>query len=164
VHLAGIGDSQEAHERLAGYRDALADAGLPYDEALVVPGDFQILPAEASIGRLLRDGVAFDAVFAANDMSARGTALSAQLPYREVEERLAPGDMLVLSSDGIVEAMNEQGELYGFDRFADAIARGPQASAAMLAHLFADVAAFSGAAEMHDDMAIVVACYREQAA
>ena len=92
-----------------------------------------------------------------------GTALSAQLPYREVVERLEPGDMLVLSSDGIVEAMNERGELYGFERFAEAIARGPATSAAMLAHLFADVAAFTGAAVMHDDMAIVVACYREAA-
>jgi serine phosphatase RsbU (regulator of sigma subunit) len=61
-----------------------------------------------------------------------------------------------------VEARGEHGELYGFDRFAEAIARGPAASAAMLAHLFADVAAFTGAAEMHDDMAIVVACYRQQ--
>jgi DNA-binding LacI/PurR family transcriptional regulator len=89
-----------------------------------------------------------------------GTPLSAARPYREVEEPLAPGDMLILSSDGIVEAMNHQGEMYGFGRFEAAIASGPTHSAqALLAHLFAEVAAFVGDAEMHDDMAIVVARY-----
>jgi len=89
-----------------------------------------------------------------------GTLLSAAKPYHEVEEPLAPGDMLILSSDGIVEAMNDQGELYGFERFEAAIACGPADSAqALLAHLFADVAAFVDEAEMHDDMAMVVARY-----
>ena len=89
-----------------------------------------------------------------------GTPLSAAMPYHEVEESLAPGDMLILSSDGIVEAMNDQGEMYGFERFEAAIACGPTDSAqALLAHLFADVAAFVGEAEMHDDMAMVVARY-----
>jgi DNA-binding LacI/PurR family transcriptional regulator len=89
-----------------------------------------------------------------------GTPLSAAMPYREVEESLAPGDMLILSSDGIVEAMNDQGEMYGFERFEAAIACGPiDGAQALLAHLFADVAAFVGEAEMHDDMAMVVARY-----
>ncbi len=50
--------------------------------------------------------------------------------------------------------------MYGFERFEAAIAYGPTDSAqALLAHLFADVAAFVGEAEMHDDMAMVVARY-----
>jgi sigma-B regulation protein RsbU (phosphoserine phosphatase) len=82
------------------------------------------------------------------------------MPYREVEEHLAFGDMLILSSDGIVEAMNDQGEMYGFERFEAAIACGPSDSAqTLLTHLFADVATFVGEAEMHDDMAMVVARY-----
>jgi DNA-binding LacI/PurR family transcriptional regulator/serine/threonine protein phosphatase PrpC len=90
-----------------------------------------------------------------------GTPLSDAHPYDEVELRLAAGDMLILSSDGIVEAMSERGELYGFERFARAIAGGPLESAqAMLAYILADVGAFVGEAEMHDDMALVVARYR----
>jgi LacI family transcriptional regulator len=90
-----------------------------------------------------------------------GTPLSGIRPYQEVEERMAPGDLLVLSSDGIVEAMNERGELYGFGRFAQAIASGPADSAAgMLAHILADVSAFVGQADIHDDMALVVARFR----
>ena len=91
-----------------------------------------------------------------------GTPLSAQQPYAEVEFDLAPGDLLILCSDGIVEARNSAGELYGFERFLEAIAVGPPQSAQhMLAHLFDEVAAFVGTTEMHDDMAIVVARYRK---
>ncbi|HMO56298.1 MAG TPA: SpoIIE family protein phosphatase [Roseiflexaceae bacterium] len=89
-----------------------------------------------------------------------GTPLSALTPYTEAEIELAPGDMLILSSDGIVEAVNSRGEMYGFDRFAAAIEQGPGGNAqAMLSHLFADVAAFIGDAEVRDDMAAVVAYY-----
>ncbi len=90
-----------------------------------------------------------------------GTPLSGLLPYNEVALDLEPGALLILSSDGIVEAKNQAGELYGFDRLIDAIALGPQDDAQrMLAHLFSEVAAFAGDAEMHDDMAIVVVRYR----
>jgi DNA-binding LacI/PurR family transcriptional regulator len=89
-----------------------------------------------------------------------GTPLSGLLPYAEVELDLAPGDLLILSSDGIVEAKSDAGEMYGFERFLQAIASGPQNSAQqMLEYLFDEVAAFVGEAEMHDDMAIVVARY-----
>jgi LacI family transcriptional regulator len=90
-----------------------------------------------------------------------GTPLSGLRPYAEAELYLAPGDLLILSSDGIVEAMNEAGELYGFERFLEAIANSPQENAQkILTYLFDQVIAFGGTAEMHDDMAIVVACYR----
>ncbi|HMO56601.1 MAG TPA: SpoIIE family protein phosphatase [Roseiflexaceae bacterium] len=86
-----------------------------------------------------------------------GTPLSAQLPYREQMIELAAGDMLILSSDGIVEAMNPRGELFGFDRLLAAVADGPTSTAAaMIAHLYAAVDAFVGDAEIHDDMALVV--------
>ena len=72
VHLAGMVESKEAQGRLLGYRDALAAAGLPYDESLVDYASFGMLEAEAITERLLREGVKFDGAFAANDMSAFG--------------------------------------------------------------------------------------------
>jgi phosphoserine phosphatase RsbU/P len=39
--------------------------------------------------------------------------------YEEVHSTLAPGDRLTLLSDGVVEARNAQGELFGFDRTRD---------------------------------------------
>jgi DNA-binding LacI/PurR family transcriptional regulator/serine/threonine protein phosphatase PrpC len=86
-----------------------------------------------------------------------GTPLSGMRSYEEAELQLAPGELVVLVSDGIVEAMNERHEMYGFSRLERTLAAGPRTSAeAMLAHILADVAAFAGDTEAHDDMAIVV--------
>jgi hypothetical protein len=42
--------------------------------------------------------------------------LSADAEYTETALRLKPGDTLTFLSDGVVEAQNAQGELFGFDR------------------------------------------------
>jgi serine phosphatase RsbU (regulator of sigma subunit) len=39
--------------------------------------------------------------------------------YDDLVFRLAPGDTLTFFTDGVVEARNESGELYGFDRVAE---------------------------------------------
>ncbi|HWQ11696.1 MAG TPA: substrate-binding domain-containing protein, partial [Roseiflexaceae bacterium] len=89
VHLAGLPDSDEAHERLAGYREALAAAGLPFDGALVAAGHFRVQEAEDAVARLLRDGVTFDAIFAANDLEARGALNVLARASRRVPEDIA---------------------------------------------------------------------------
>ncbi|HXW00932.1 MAG TPA: SpoIIE family protein phosphatase [Anaerolineae bacterium] len=86
-----------------------------------------------------------------------GMQLSAEFPYQEAEVSLAPGDLIILTSDGVVEANNKVGEMFGFDRLEQAVATGPSTSAeAMLEHLKAAVAAFVGTTEPHDDLTIVV--------
>ena len=69
--VAGPEDNFDAHERLRGYRDALA-ALLPGTPEWILPGDFD----EASGHRAGRELIAAaerpDAVFAANDMMALG--------------------------------------------------------------------------------------------
>jgi sigma-B regulation protein RsbU (phosphoserine phosphatase) len=40
----------------------------------------------------------------------------ADVDYAETNYRIAPGDRLTFVSDGVVEATNQQGELYGFER------------------------------------------------
>jgi PAS domain S-box-containing protein len=87
-----------------------------------------------------------------------GVELGVELGYREIEFELARGDLIILTSDGVVEAINEREELFGFERLEQAVARGPQTGAeAMLAHLKAEVANFVGQTEPHDDLTIVVA-------
>jgi len=44
------------------------------------------------------------------------------MPYDEIEATLTPDQMLVLSSDGLIEAHNNQGEMYGFGRFKSEMA------------------------------------------
>jgi serine phosphatase RsbU (regulator of sigma subunit) len=87
-----------------------------------------------------------------------GLGLGAETGYAEVELTLAPDEFLVLISDGVIEARNAEGELFGFDRLEAAVACGPMASAkAMLEHLKLEVADFVGTTEPHDDLTIVVA-------
>jgi PAS domain S-box-containing protein len=86
-----------------------------------------------------------------------GMELSTEVGYQEVEIALASGDLIILTSDGVVEANNALGEMFGFDRFEEAVASGPTAGAeAMLEHLKTAVAAFVGKTEPHDDLTIVV--------
>ncbi len=56
----------------------------------------------------------------------------AGLDYAEGSFRMADGDVLVLLSDGVVEAQGQDGTLFGFDRTA-AMLRRPETSAAELA-------------------------------
>ena len=62
-----------ARLRLSGYRDALAEAGIRYDAALVVPAARWRLPAgHAAVAPLLALPEPPDAVFALNDLLALG--------------------------------------------------------------------------------------------
>ena len=64
---------------------------------------------------------------------------------------------MVLYTDGVVEAMNDQKELYGFERFTAAIeAARVLDTQALLERLIDDVALYVGDAEQHDDLTIVV--------
>lgn len=88
---------------------------------------------------------------------ALGQGLGAQAGYQEISHLLSQGDMIILTSDGLVEASNTSSEMFGFERLEQAIITGPASSAeAMLEHLKAEIAAHVGEAEPHDDITIVV--------
>ncbi|HYF63464.1 MAG TPA: SpoIIE family protein phosphatase, partial [Herpetosiphonaceae bacterium] len=85
-----------------------------------------------------------------------GTGLGMRLGYAEHAGSFASGDLIILTSDGVVEANNAAGEMFGFPRFEQVVAAGPQDAAGMLDHLKRAVAEFVGATEPHDDVTIVV--------
>ncbi|GAB4446210.1 MAG: hypothetical protein Kow0031_28850 [Anaerolineae bacterium] len=86
-----------------------------------------------------------------------GLGLSQHHGYSEAEVRLSPGDFMVLTSDGVVEAHNGSQQMFGFERLEQAVAGAPAASAAeMLAHLRRSVSRFVGGTAPHDDITIVV--------
>ncbi len=89
-----------------------------------------------------------------------GCGLGAKSGYAEISKPLAKGDLVVLLSDGAVECRDEKGELFGFERFEEAIATGPADSAeALLEHLRIAVESFcsSSGGLPHDDVTLVVA-------
>ncbi len=86
-----------------------------------------------------------------------GVGLGAQSGYAEAAFSLKPGDMVIFTSDGVVEATDGKGVLFGFERLEQAVVRGPKISAAaMLTHLRTEIAAFTASTELHDDLTIVV--------
>ena len=70
--LAGPSTLYVSHQRLEGYRRGLADAGIPYDERLVVSSGFNREGGAMAIDALLAGDAPFTAVFAANDLLALG--------------------------------------------------------------------------------------------
>jgi LacI family transcriptional regulator len=73
-----------AQDRLAGYRQALEQAGIPYDSALVAEGDFTEASGYGAMERLLRAEPT--AVFAASDMMAVGAMKALAQAGRRVPE------------------------------------------------------------------------------
>jgi anti-sigma regulatory factor (Ser/Thr protein kinase) len=77
------------------------------------------------------------------------------MPYEEKETVLAPGDSLLLHSDGIVEAHDPAGEMFGFPRLKQAVADYP-GGAELIDRVLGDVQAHTGvAAEQEDDITMV---------
>jgi len=78
--------------------------------------------------------------------------------YQDTTVDLHSGDIVVFYTDGIVEAMNENDELYGFDRFMEIVKIHKDLDAtAFLGKLMTDVTSFVGEREQHDDLTIVIA-------
>lgn len=73
--IAGTDDHPDANDRHRGYRQALQDAGIAYDPALVVPGEYHEVSGVLAVDRLLESRQRFTAIFAANDQMACGAAL-----------------------------------------------------------------------------------------
>jgi sigma-B regulation protein RsbU (phosphoserine phosphatase) len=70
---------------------------------------------------------------------------------------LAPGDLLVIFTDGMVEAVNQKGEEFGESRLLAEVQAAAQASAEQtLQALMARVDAFVGTARQHDDITCLV--------
>ncbi len=87
-----------------------------------------------------------------------GTGSEVKCEYQATALPLAKGDIIILTSDGLVEANALADEMFGFERLEQAVRTGPTANAqAMLDHLKAEVLAFAGQTEPHDDLTIVVA-------
>ena len=92
-------------------------------------------------------------------MRGRGMALGVQATIELDENLIAlqPGDVLVMYTDGITDAMNEAQELFGRDRLQTAAMRARYRSAqAVLDSILDAVHEFVGRTEQADDLTMVV--------
>src|SRR3984957_6285918 len=77
--------------------------------------------------------------------------------YEEFNVATQPGDAVVFVSDGILDAENEAGEMYGEDRLATFLCSSRDLPAQHIANaILADVTEFQGAKDRFDDETIIV--------
>jgi sigma-B regulation protein RsbU (phosphoserine phosphatase) len=93
------------------------------------------------------------------DLNAEGVPvglLQARV-YDEMSADLQAGDLIVLTSDGILDAMNEAGEEYGRARLGKAIQACCHLSVKdIVQYLYTEVEAFVGAAPQFDDQTVLI--------
>jgi sigma-B regulation protein RsbU (phosphoserine phosphatase) len=99
--------------------------------------------ADGTIVRLSDGGPAFTRLF-------RDSA------YSEHELALLPGDRLVLFTDGVSEAMDGNGELFGEERIQELVVDSRDLSAYELQQTIVDAASSYSGGELEDDLTLVV--------
>jgi len=81
----------------------------------------------------------------------------------QVDVLLEPGDLFVVYTDGVTEAMNPRRELYGEDRLAAMLTDRRGSASEVMHHIVGDVRTFRRAAPSHDDMTLLVARLTDEA-
>jgi phosphoserine phosphatase RsbU/P len=83
--------------------------------------------------------------------------LMPKCPYEQAEVLMSPGDVLVIYSDGISEAMNPSLEEWGERRLIDSVGSpNGQPAQELIARIMQSADTFASGAAQHDDMTLVV--------
>lgn len=101
LHLSGQPGHHTSLNRLKGYRQALEDYGVPFDESLVLSHDFSRAGGAALMRRALEAGLEFTAVFAGSDLMAAGA-----LEVLRGAGRRVPEDVSLVGFDDIPLALD----------------------------------------------------------
>ena len=81
-------------------------------------------------------------------------------PFRVCRDRLAPGECLVIYSDGVSEAMDEADECFSIERLGTVLEQAPRESSRSIAGaILAAVTAYQGTARQSDDITILTLRY-----
>jgi sigma-B regulation protein RsbU (phosphoserine phosphatase) len=87
------------------------------------------------------------------DVGGLPVGILAEAQYESASVTLAPGDWLIIFTDGLVEAENARQEEYGETRLLGAIAAAAAVTPAeMLNRLMAELDSFVGSTPQHDDV------------
>jgi anti-sigma regulatory factor (Ser/Thr protein kinase) len=91
------------------------------------------------------------------ELRARGMPLGlmAGMAYEEKEATLAPGDSVLLHSDGVAEAHDPERDMFGFPRLKETVADAPDGED-LISRVLSALGAFTGPdAEQEDDITMV---------
>ena len=77
--------------------------------------------------------------------------------YAEETVRFESGDVLVMYTDGVIEASDKSGEMFGLERLKELVsAHAAETAAATAARISDAVNGFAGTEPQHDDMTLIV--------
>jgi serine phosphatase RsbU (regulator of sigma subunit) len=102
----------------------------------------------------VRSGAVDEILLPGNPLGALGD------DYGEADVLLEPGDVLVWLSDGLIEATNEAGEPFGYDRVREALAGDADSAAKVRDRLVSAVEEYVGDQTAADDKTLVSMRYR----
>jgi serine phosphatase RsbU (regulator of sigma subunit)/predicted ester cyclase len=94
----------------------------------------------------------------ADELRARGMPLGLMpgMPYEEKETSLVPGDVVFFCTDGLVEAHNPQGEMFGSPRLRGVVSERPENGRGLSAALMEELESFTGEGwEQEDDITLL---------
>jgi phosphoserine phosphatase RsbU/P len=89
------------------------------------------------------------------DLAGPAVGMMGDYPFEAETRRLEPGDMVVITTDGVEEAMNAAGDLYGSDRVMELVQNGPAKAEELGKLLLADVRRHAGGYPQSDDITIM---------
>lgn len=116
--IAGPLDMVAGRDRLQGFREGLAAAGLPWDEEAVEFGSFSQASGEAAATRLIERMPDLDGIFCANDPMAAGALAALRASGRQV-----PEDVSVVGFDDSPLAETTQPPLTSVNQSPDLMGR-----------------------------------------
>lgn len=96
------GRGGDSAERLAAFRAALKDAGIPENRDLIAFGEHRFEDGLGAMQRILETGAPLTAVLASNDLSGLGAIQALRAAGRKI-----PDDVAVIGFDNILEARSQ---------------------------------------------------------
>jgi LacI family transcriptional regulator len=87
--IAGAPGHPDSEERMRGYLFALESAGIAYNPALTVSGEYHEGSGLSAVNLLLKGSQPFTAIFAANDQMANGAALGLYRSGKKVPQDIS---------------------------------------------------------------------------
>ena len=119
----------------------------------------------SSVLRLVNGGCPYPYLYRAEsdeilelEAETQPLGIRANAAFQTIEVQLQPHDRVVFYSDGITEAVNPEGQPFGYEQAAESIRRACRDgldSQALLKRVIAEVRNFAGQAPQEDDMTIV---------
>jgi serine phosphatase RsbU (regulator of sigma subunit) len=87
--------------------------------------------------------------------SALPLGIRAETVYQQVQVKIAPGDSVIMFTDGVTEAMNKANELYGTTRLTAFLKTAPPQAGLLGEAIVADVEKFCGGQPQRDDICLI---------